>query len=72
MLRKDESERRKREDTEALKAELGDDDGSEHRNRECDSDASERQNRKLMAALNVETENMTLNFKLRSDDCSER
>ena len=34
MLRKDESERRKREDMVALKAELGDDDGSEHRNRE--------------------------------------
>ena len=44
MLRKDDSERRKREDTEALKAELGDDDGSEHRNREWDSDGSERQN----------------------------
>ena len=44
MLRKDDSERRKREDTETLKAELGDDDGSKHRNRERDSDGSERQN----------------------------
>ena len=59
---------------------LRSDDGSEHRNWECDSDDSESQNWKcdeddsehqnkknaMMMALNAETENKTLNVKTES------
>ena len=36
------------------------------------SDDSERQNWKAMMALNIETENATLNVDLKTDDGSER